>query len=1353
MFGRAPHRHICTILLSLVIGLYALPLAIAEEIQAPPVLSEWQGWVSYNHQDGDCPHIYNGKERQCRWPSTLSLDIRQKKAFFKADVELFAKSWVTLPGNTKHWPQGVKTYKDGKLIPVVAHNGKPSVWLDKGHHQISGSFAWVVMPKSLAMAKDIGILHLSINGTTILHPDRTPKGVLHLHDQQLTKETKTEDSLEVQVFRKISDTIPMLITTHIDLKVAGSNREISLGAIIPASQIPVSLYSTLPVRLDQTKQIRTQIRPGHFIITLVTRIDESTTSLGLPESTAPWPIEEIWSFESHNEFRTVNIKNGLSIDPSQTSLPKKWHGLPTYLISKESPLVIETRKRGNENPAPDNLALQRTIWLDEDGSHYTIKDQISGTMLNSWRLEMQKDGELGRVSLNNGDQLITRQGDDGQAGVEVRHGNIDLLAVSRIKAGDLNITGWDHNFQSVQATLNLPPGWRLFATRGIDQGTSWLSKWTLLDLFLVLLVVLSTSKLFGLPTAGVTLLTLTLIYHEPGAPRWIWPNLLITIGLIRVIPLGKLRKLMTLYLRVSLGVLLLIAIPFMVEQAHWSLHPQLGYHNDYGPSSFEEDYISGGNIENSMPAAVMRRQTLPQKSYISRGKSVLESSQAPQQYQLDPAANVQTGPGLPSWHWQTMRLRWNGPVMADQPMRLLLISPLWNRLLGFGRVLLLASLVLLFLRKHLKLPELDLTTGKTVTTIFMLVALLLPLEAKASEDIPSPKLLKEYETRLFSPPDCFPECGSIDSMDIVVQKEKLNLNLQIHAYSDIFIPLPTSTLWEARAINIDGKPATLRRDNKEVLWLHCGKGLHTITMKGVLPQNRDIAFSLPLRPHLVTFSGKGWEMDGVNQNHRPGQNIQLRKIITKKNTPVASFEPGNLPPQLLVERLLRFDMEWSMITTVRRVSPTGAPILVKIPLLDFESVTTGALIKNNTIEATIPATGRSFSWTSSLRKQPSLRLTAHTGKQWSEMWKLDISPMWHVETSGIPSTHNGNQHTSRQPTWHPWPGETIEIQITRPTAIQGETFTIDASLLAVTPGKRSTESTLTLQARSSKGGQHRVTLPEQSTLKSVTINGKVEPIRMQGTEVMVPIHPGKQIIILNWTHPNSMGTIYTTSELSIGVDSVNSEIEINVPHSRWVLFTGGPQTGPAILFWAEFLVILLISLGLGQISFTPLKSWQWMLLAGGLSQAGLIPTALVGIWLLALGARKKYGNDLKGVVFNLQQCGLVLLTIIAAVSLFYAVHNGLLGRPQMQIEGNGSSTFLLKWYLDRFSVYPQPWFISAPLLVFRLSMLAWALWLAFSVLGWLRWGWECFATNQLWKKVKRIKFRKDEKKHSQPPKE
>ena len=41
--------------------------------------------------------------------------------------------------------------------------------------------------------------------------------------------------------------------------------------------------------------------------------------------------------------------------------------------------------------------------------------------------------------------------------------------------------------------------------------------------------------------------------------------------------------------------------------------------------------------------------------------------------------------------------------------------------------------------------------------------------------------------------------------------------------------------------------------------------------------------------------------------------------------------------------------------------------------------------------------------------------------------------------------------------------------------------------------------------------------------------------------------------------------------------------------------------------------------------------------------------------------------------------------------------------------------------------------VSVPLLVYRLFMLAWALWLALALLRWARWIWDCFTQGGLWR--------------------
>ncbi|HEX7672207.1 MAG TPA: hypothetical protein VF395_21575, partial [Polyangiaceae bacterium] len=186
----------------------------------------------------------------------------------------------------------------------------------------------------------------------------------------------------------------------------------------------------------------------------------------------------------------------------------------------------------------------------------------------------------------------------------------------------------------------------------------------------------------------------------------------------------------------------------------------------------------------------------------------------------------------------------------------------------------------------------------------------------------------------------------------------------------------------------------------------------------------------------------------------------------------------------------------------------------------------------------------------------------------------------------------------------------------------------------------------------------------------------------------------------------------------------------------WVLFVRGPRLGPAVLFWSLLLVLVLVAYGLGSVRMVPLAHYEWMLLAIGLSQIPLPAAALVVGWLMALGWRGKHpGADGRAVLFDLRQLVLVAWTFVALGTLVYAVQQGLMGTPDMQIQGNGSSSDLLRWFEDRTGPVPdRPFVLSVPMLAYRGAMLAWALWLAVSLLRWLRWGWESFSAGGLWQK-------------------
>ena len=473
-------------------------------------------------------------------------------------------------------------------------------------------------------------------------------------------------------------------------------------------------------------------------------------------------------------------------------------------------------------------------------------------------------------------------------------------------------------------------------------------------------------------------------------------------------------------------------------------------------------------------------------------------------------------------------------------------------------------------------------------------------------------------------------------------------------------------------------------------------------------------------------------MEGVHEDGVADEQIQLRRIRRDaEQAEAATLEPGTLPPFVRVERTVHLGLTWSVDTRVLRVSPRGTAVVVEVPLLEGESVTTaGARVEKGKVLVNMAPNDTEVTWSSVLATHEQLSLSAPQTTAWTEIWRLDVSPIWRVQPSGIPVIHHSDQSSGYWfPEWHPWPGESVALQISRPEGLPGQTLTIDGSVLEVTPGLRTTDAVLRLELRSSRGGQHTLTLPDNASLQSVTINGQARAIRQDGQTVTLPLTPGFQRAELHWRQTTGITARFVTPAVNLGIPSVNTQVYLTVPQDRWVLFCGGPPLGPAVLFWSVFFIIVFGAIALGRTSITPLRTHHWVLLGIGLSPIMVELALLVVFWLLALGWRKRLEADTRAEVFNLVQVGLVLVTFFALSALFFAVQAGLMGQPEMRIAGNGSDNYLLRWYQDRTGpVLPQSWMFSLPLFVYRLAMLAWALWLAFALIRWLRWGWECFST-------------------------
>ncbi len=1398
-------------MLTLLLGGMVQAAPITDQ-QIPAPLKPWVNWVLYNQDQYNCPSAYNNdQQRFCAWPARLNLDLHSNEGRFQQLWQIHQKTWVRLPGDAKHWPQSVTVNEQPAI--VLNKKGFPSVQLDKGQQTVSGLFAWDSLPESMTIPPSTGLLNITRNGQALLFPRLNQQGQLWL-DKAL-QQKNIENSLNVQVFRKIYDGHPMRVETRIILNVSGNSRDI----VFPKAQLsgftPLQLQSKLPARINQQGDLHIQVRPGHWVIKLHAYTASSVSALTMPTvAHENWPQQEVWVFQADASLRLADIEGIAAIDSRQTRLPKEWHQYPAYLLKAGQVMRLKTLQRGSAEPKPNQLTLRRNLWLDFDGKGYTLQDQINGTMTRGWRLSASSDLELGRVSIDGEPQFITQLNktrvDSDQTrvettkGVEVRRGRINLEADSRYSKtiSVLPVSGWQHDFQGVTTQLFLPPGWKLFSAHGSDNlPNTWLQSWTLLDLFMVLIISVAIVRLWGWKWGIFALLTMVLIWHEADAPRYIWLNLLAILALLRVLPDGLAKKLLGSYRNLSLLALLLIVIPFVVSEVRQGLYPQLGLYANYetvsnnssGIASYDqvamapapiglEEAMKKSSRANIAPSKMMREQRYIPKRLKKDKSSMIQQSNVLNE--VDPNANIQTGPGLPIWHWQAVHFNWNSPVDPSQTLRLNFISPQMNMLLNFLRVVLLLLLLSRLLKAFANNVEKEERNKKTSSEdkkwyqrlfglnaiLFMfaiMISFSLPQNAQAKAEkinivqqaeliqdqsankqlIPSTKLLDTLQQRLLVADDCLPECALIEAMKLEVSEAALTIHLKVHSANNSVIPLPANgNQWRPDSVLIDYQVANaLARDSHANLWLGVGKGTHIVTLQGKLPLQAQISLSLPLKPRMVTWQGKGWTVEGIGENNIPEQQLQLVRLQAKNASQSQLMQQNTiLPPLLQIERTLHLGLDWNIETHITRLSPLGSAISMRIPLLPNEGVLSNKkTVKNGKIAISFGSMQQSTVWKSRIPVATRLQLTATEQQGLVESWKLDISPIWHVNITGIPEIHHATQHTEWLPQWKPWPAESILLEISRPQGVMGRTLTIERSQLSTTIGKRSRESELNLRLRSSRGGQHIITLPQGAELLSVSIDNKLQPVRQKDRLVSLPISPGEQRIKLNWREAQEITSYLQQASVDLGIDSVNHSLRLNLGADRWILFVGGPQMGPVVLFWGMLLVVLLGSVLLGRIKNSPLKIWQWFLLGVGLSLVTPLMLLVVMGWLMALNYRPQLQKVGHRMVFNLGQIGLVLLTLIAFGVLFFALQQGLLGSPDMQITGNGSTSWSLHWFQDRTdSSLPQPWVISVPLFVYRLLMLVWALWLAFALINWLKWGWNNFTMGGLWRKAEKKSTRK-----------
>ncbi|MEZ5653075.1 MAG: hypothetical protein R3E87_21280 [Burkholderiaceae bacterium] len=1380
------------VLLMLLFVCSLLRAAPLQRGEVPEPLQPWVDWALATKPEARCPVHFDGDAHDCLWPGRLQLAADAAGVSFSQAVDVMVAGRFMLPGGRGQWPVGVQV--DGRAVAVVDVDGRPMVALEPGRHRINGAITWQYLPDTLLIPPGTGMLALMIDGAPTAEP-RWRDGRLWLRERTIAPSAPAapEDRLQMTVARLIADGHPTLLTTELALSVSGASREIVVGRPVADGFVPLRIESSLPARLEPDGRLRVQVRPGDWPVRVVGRRIGGLESLSMTAQPAPWPDEEVWAFAAAPADRTVRVHGVAQIDPRRSTLPDEWHRWPTYRVTPGDTLSFDTQRRGNPEPDADELELRRTFWLDFDGGAYTLHDRIAGQLKRTWRLNAEPALALGRVSLGDDAQFITTDG-DGRQGVEVRQGRLELEAVSRAArdGSPLPASGWSASMQKAEAELQTPPGWRVLAIDGVDAADgAWAESWTLFDLFFVLLSTIAAARLWGIGWALVTLIGLALTWQEPQAPALVWLGVMAIASLRRLVPRGGrfAAILAPLWLLAWLS-LAVQALPFAVTQARLAIYPQL----EGAGTSFDARQVTRPDVVDDRLA---RQEAAP--SVSSAAKSYRrDSANAPAAPmgampppppidEADPNAIVQTGPGLPDWRWRRTQLHWNGPVEPGQTIEPWLLSPTVVSSLRLLALMLLAALVWRMFDigrgsarggvgddggltgRHTG-PGGDSPTARpdgesapagpahakstaasagvasmigAVASALVAVACAWPASLNA-QSMPSQALLDELARRLLEQPHAAPR-AALSELRLRIEDETLRLDMQVHALQRSAIPLPVdvSGQWPL-AVRLDDRdtdPGLIRTEAGQ-LWMLVPEGLHTVHIRLPLAGRDTLAMPMPLLAQRVDFEGSGWSLSGLDAQGVPGKRLVLsreRKPVGGSQPQTDTLVPGRLPPLLAVTRTLSLGLQWRIDTTVTRLSAELDALSVAIDLVPGEAVTSdGVIVRDGVARVDLPAGVRAVRWQSRLDPVPELKLTAGRSSDTIETWRVDVGPIWHLDYTGLAPIHIQDARLRWLPTWHPWPGDTLTLAISRPGGASGKTLTIERSALTLTPGAQRTSAELRLRVRASQGQRHRIGLPEQAELESTVINGRSQPLRLDGRMLTLPLDPGTSDIAINWKTPGSMTQVWRTPAVDLGAESVNATIKVETPADRWLVWVAGPRLGPAVLFWGVLVVVVVLAAALARVGRgkVPLGLIGWLLLSVGLMQTSLFLLLPVVAWLALLHHRGTASEHWSPVSFNVVQVLIAVLTLAVALVLYMAVQQSLLGWPDMHIEGNQSTWRQLNWYADRSDpLLPLAMIVSLPMIVYRVLMLLWALWLAFAVLGWLRWAWPLFAAGGFWRRI------------------
>lgn len=1324
----------------LLLWLPALHAAIAPaDIPAP--LRGWEAWVLHGEEFRNCPFYAREQPGRaaahvCALPGNLDIRIANGRAELSQEVRVYAAGYHDLTHARGALPEALTV--DGVALPALSGGSGPRVWLEPGLRRLRFELDLATRPDALTVPTAQRLLSLQVDGSPVFPLLRQGQ---NLWLQQRVEVTEN-DAVEVVVHRLLRDGVPMELVTRVRLHVAGKAREIRLGPAWPEGFELTLVRSRLPVVVEGGRMLRVQAGAGSHELTLNTRASTMVETLAWQSAAGDWPQQETLSFAADHSLRVLDLEGLTAVDPAQSDVPEEWREYPTYLLGDGEKLSLTVRSRGIGDDA-NRLRLNRQIWLDFDGSGYTIQDRIEGQMRKGFRLDLAPPFTLLSASDGGETLLVTNSVDSDGRGVELRSPSLQFDSTARSpRSTRIPVHGWNERMDSANLSLNLPPGYRLLHAGGVDRAPrAWSMRWTIYSVFIAAFATALGFRLGGWPLGAALAAFMLLSTHELDAPRYSLIVLLLILLGWRHLADGRLRRLTQ-----AAGILaglafIVVALPFALAQGRHALHPQLaldqarflpsasynvdGFANNQGPQMQLAE--PAAPQARSLPAPVSKSEDQQQtlESITVTGSSVKRQS-IRERYSKD--AVLQAGIGRPNWSWQSLQLGFDGPVERQQSLSLWIVPPWLMATWRLAILLTLAAWVWLALGA--------VRSRRSGVGLGAMVLLLTSSSAFAQPSTPDPALLKELKERLSQAPPCVPDCARFADATLRINGDSVLLALPVHAGERVLVPLPLDDSALAQVqISVDGSPAPLLGSGSGQGWTVVERGLHRLELRARLRGDR-LTLQFPWPPSRMTLDAPGFNVSGLRDGRLTAGRLELNREAPASHADSGSASPARMPikPFVQIERSLSIDLDWEVHTVIRRIAPADGGFSVQVPLIAGELPADSSLpIESGMVTVTLQPGQREADFGSRLPRSERIVLTAPDLNERNEVWRVSVSPSFSVRSSGVPSDSGDSDAQSQG--YRPLPGESLTLDISRPTPVTGATLVADQVDLRTEVGARSRTHTLSLSLRATQGGNHPLRLPADAELLNLSSDGRPLNLRPENGVLMLPVRPGQQTVLLSWREDAGAQLRVRTPQLDLGMDAANIALRLSLPAERWLLGLRGPAVGPAVLYWSGLLVLLAVGVALGRSRRALLSTPQWLLLVLGFSTFSWGAFLLVVLAFIALDARARHvlPEALGPWRFDLLQLALTGLTLAAFIALISAIPNGLLGSPSMHIAGGYDHYGSLSWLADRSTgELPTASAISLPMWLYKALMLAFALWLAQALIGWIKRAWQALTQGGGW---------------------